>query len=269
MKSPAPGAVNHAIQKGKAMSANPVLDKLKRGEVSLGSWLNLASPTAAELMARAGYEWLVVDAEHTAWDLDATAHAFRAIQAGGAVPLARTWSHDPTAIGRLLDAGAMGIVVPHVSTPEQAEAIASAMRYPPAGTRSAGSGRGQFVIDDYRNQINDAVMVIPQIEDMEGVNNIEAIMSVEGVDVAYLGPNDLGISMGLSPDQHWKDPAHLEALEAVLEGARKCGKPAGLPVMDVDWGRRVIEQGFLMIDLSNDLRMLQATATSWLEEVSR
>ncbi len=262
------GAGVCGFQKGKVMSANPVRDKIMRGEVSLGSWLNLVSPTSAELMARAGYEWLVVDAEHSQWDMDSTAHAFRAIQAGGAVPLARTWSHDHTAIGRLLDAGAMGIVVPHVSTPEQAEAIASAMRYPPVGTRSAGSGRAQFVIDDYRNEINDAILVIPQIEDMEGVNNIEAIMSVEGVDVAYLGPNDLAISMGLTADQHWKHPAHLDALAAVLEGATKCGKPAGLPVMDIEWGKRVIDQGFLMVDLSNDLRMLQTAATNWLNELS-
>jgi 4-hydroxy-2-oxoheptanedioate aldolase len=249
------------------MGANPVRDKLMRGEVSLGSWLNLASPTSAEVMANAGYEWLVVDAEHSQWELNSIAHAFRAIQAGGAVPLARTWSHDYTAIGRLLDAGAMGIVAPHVSTPQQAEALASAMRYPPVGTRSAGSGRAQFAIPDYRNAINDAVMVIPQIEDLEGVNNIEAIMSVEGVDVAYLGPNDLGMSMGLTPDQHWKDPRHLDAISAVLEGAKKCGKPAGLPVMDVEAAKRFIDEGFLMIDLSNDLRMLQTAALSWLSEL--
>ena len=249
------------------MGANPVSDKITRGELSLGSWLNLASPTSAEVLANAGCEWLVVDAEHSQWEMDAIAHAFRAIQLGGAVPLVRSWSHDPTAIGRLLDAGAMGVVVPHVSTPEQAEALASAMRYPPRGTRSAGSGRAQFVIDNYRNEINDAVMVIPQIEDLEGVNNIEAIMSVEGIDVAYLGPNDLAISMGLPADQHWKAPEHLDAISKVLDGAKKCGKPAGLPVMDIEAGRRFIDEGFLMVCLSNDLRLLQSTMVNWLDQL--
>ena len=249
------------------MGANPVRDKIMRGEVSLGSWLNLAAPTSAELMATSGYEWLAVDAEHTQWELNSIAHAFRAIQAGGAVPFARSWSHDYTAIGRLLDAGAMGVIVPHVSTPEQAEAMASAMRYPPAGTRSAGSGRAQFTIRDYRNEINDAVLVIPQIEDMEGVNNIEAILSVEGIDVAFLGPNDLATSMGLTQDQHWNDPRHFDAIAAVLEGAKKVGKPAGLPVMDIPAAKHFIADGFQLIDLASDLRMLQTEASRWLSEL--
>ena len=90
------------------MSLNPVRDKLYRGEVSVGAWLNLGSPTAAAVMAEAGYEWLVVDAEHGQWDPQTIANTFRAIEARGAVPMARVWSHDATALGRLLDAGAMG-----------------------------------------------------------------------------------------------------------------------------------------------------------------
>jgi 4-hydroxy-2-oxoheptanedioate aldolase len=247
---------------------NPVRQKIQAGQPSYGSFLNLVSSIAAEALIEAGYEWLAVDVEHAQWDIGTTTEAFRATEARGGIPMARVQSHDPVVLARTLDAGAMGVIIPHVSTVEEAEAIAQACRYPPRGQRSAGSGRATINMAD-RDRINDELLVCPQIEDMEGVNNIEAIMSVEGVDVAYLGPNDLGISMGLTPDQHWKDQAHLDALAAVLEGATKCGKPAGLPVMDVEWGKRVIDQGFLMVDLSNDLRMLQAAATSWLSEVSQ
>ena len=102
---------------------NPIKEKLSSGQPSIGSWLNLASPMAAEVMAAAGFEWLVVDAEHSPFDLGDIAHTFRAIEARGAIPMARAWDHDPTTAARLLDAGAWGLVFPHVSTSEQAEKL--------------------------------------------------------------------------------------------------------------------------------------------------
>ena len=104
---------------------NSIITTLAEGKSSVGSWLNLASPLAAEVMAAAGFPWLVVDAEHTAFDMDLIAHTFRAIEARGAIPLARAWDHDPVTVARLLDAGAWGLVFPHVSTPEQAERLAA------------------------------------------------------------------------------------------------------------------------------------------------
>ena len=172
------------------MSLNPVREKLLRGEVSVGAWLNLGSPTAAEVMAAAGYDWLVVDAEHGQWDIATIANAFRAIEARDCVPMVRVWSHDATALGRLLDAGAMGIVLPHVSTAEQAAHAVQAMRYPPVGNRSSGTGRAVLMANDYKQEADSSILVIPQIEDMEGVNNAEAIMAIEGIDLAFLGPND-------------------------------------------------------------------------------
>ena len=169
---------------------NPVREKLSRGKVSIGSWLNLGSPLAGEVMADAGFEWLTVDAEHTAYDLSLIADTFRGIDARGAVSFVRAWDHDPVTMARLLDAGAYGIVIPHVSTPEQAAGIASAMRYPPVGIRSSGTGRMATFGSDYKATANDEIMCMPQIEDMEGINNAEAIMSLEGVDVGFLGPGD-------------------------------------------------------------------------------
>ena len=245
---------------------NPVREKLLRGEVSVGSWLNLASPLAAEVMAVAGCEWLVIDAEHSQWDLGLIAEGLRAIESQGCVPLVRPWSQDPTALARLLDAGALGLVIPHVSTPDQAEAIARAVRYSPRGERSAGTGRG--TIDPaWRAQINDNLLICPQIEDMEGVNNAAEIMAVDGMDVAYIGPGDLALSMGLTSADLYEHPDHVAAVAKILEGAKRNNKSAGTPVATVALARRLIEQGFTMLDFSSDLRILQAAATSQIKEI--
>lgn len=238
---------------------DPIRQLLNDSKPSVGSWLNLASPLAAEVMASAGYPWLVVDAEHAAFDMTLIADTFRAIEARGAVPLVRSWDHDPVTIGRLLDAGAWGIVFPHVSNPEQAEDLARAMRYPPAGNRSMGTGRSSL-IPDYRQQANDRVLCIPQIEDMEGIEKAEAIAAIDGVDIGFLGPNDLALSMGLAAGH----PDHEAALQQFLEGCQRAGTPCGIPVGNAEEARKRIDQGFQFIDLGNDLRFLKKTATQAL-----
>ena len=241
---------------------NPIRETLAAGEPSIGSWLNLASPLAAEVMAAAGYGWLAVDAEHTYYDMELIAHTIRAIEARGAIPLVRSWDHDPVTIARLLDAGAWGLVFPHISTPEQAEGIVRAMRYPPAGTRSVGTGRCQTISPDYRKWANDLILCIPQIEDLEGIENAEAIARVEGVDVGFLGPGDLAMSMGVEPGH----PDHEAALQRFHEGCKRASVPSGIPVSDGTAARRRIEEGFQFIDLSNDMRFLAEAARQALTD---
>ena len=234
---------------------NPVLAKLRRGEVSIGSWLNLASPLAAEVMAVGGCEWLVIDAEHAPWDLGLITEGIRAIESQGCVPLVRPWTNDPAWFGQILDAGAMGLVVPHVSTVAQAEAIAGAVRYPPRGHRSSGTSRA--TIDrGWTAQANDHLIICPQIEDLEGADNTEAIMAVDGMDVAYIGPSDLALSMGLTSADMFTNADHAAAIAKVLAGAQANGKPAGLPAPTVERARQLIAQGFTMLDYSSDYRIL-------------
>lgn len=244
---------------------NPIKETLAAGHPSIGSWLNLGSPLSAEVLAAAGFSWLCVDAEHTAYDMESIAHMFRAIEARGAVPLVRAWDHDPVTAGRLLDAGAYGIVFPHVSTPKQAEALAKAMRFPPQGTRSAGTGRCATLGSSYRKVFNDVVLCIPQIEDMEGIEHAEAIARVEGVDIGFLGPNDLAMSMGVEPGH----PEHEAALQRFLEGCQRAGTSCGLPTKDAAGTRARIAQGFRFIDVNNDLRILEAAAANLIAEINR
>ena len=243
---------------------NPIKDQLAANQPSIGSWLNLASPLAAEVMAAAGFEWLVVDAEHSPFDLGHIAHTFRAIEARGAIPMARAWDHDPVTAARLLDAGAWGLVFPHVSTPAQAEKIAQAMRYPPRGQRSVGTGRCVTISPYYRKSFDDAVLLIPQIEDMEGIENAEAIARVEGVDIGFLGPGDLAMSMGVEAGH----PDHEAALQAFREGCERAGKPCGIPVKDTAAAKQRIAEGFQLIDINNDLRFLEAAAQKAYQEAA-
>jgi 2-keto-3-deoxy-L-rhamnonate aldolase RhmA len=238
---------------------------LKSGKASIGSWLNLGSPLAAEVMAAAGFDWLVVDAEHTSYSMENISNMFRAIEARGAIPLARAWDHSSSTAGRLLDAGAYGIVFPHVSTPEQAKHLADSVRYPPIGSRSAGTGRCTTILNNYRNIFNDLVLCIPQIEDMEGINNAEAIARVEGVDIGFLGPNDLALSMDV-PVGH---PEHEKALRSFRLGCKTASIPCGIPVRDAQTANSRIEEGFQFIDINNDLRFLESVAMNQLKEIRK
>ena len=244
---------------------NTIRDDLVTGKPSIGSWLNLASPLSAEVMASAGFPWLVVDTEHSAFDMELIAHTFRAIEARGAIPLARAWDHDPVTAARLLDAGAWGLIFPHVSTPEQAQCLASAVRYPPAGTRSRGTGRCTMISSDYLKLANDQILCIPQIEDMEGIENAEAIARIEGVDIGFLGPADLAMAM----DVELGHPDHEAAIQRFRKSCARAGKPSGIPVLDATTARRRIDEGFRFIDLSNDLRMLSATARESLSDAQK
>lgn len=239
---------------------NPIRQALDAGKPSVGSWLNLGSPLAAEVMAAAGYPWLCIDAEHTPYDMESIAHMLRAIESRGALPLVRAWDHAPQTASRLLDAGARGICFPHVSTPEQAEALGRSMRYPPRGQRSVGSGRSNTLSPDYRALADDDLLCIVQIEDMEGIDNAEAIARVADVDIGFLGPTDLAASMGVPPG----DPALEQALQSFREGCARAGKPSGIPVADGAAARQRIGEGFLFIDLSSDMGLLQTAVTDQL-----
>ena len=235
---------------------NIIRQTLASGGPSVGSWLNLGAPLAAEIMAAAGYPWLCIDAEHTPYDMDSIAHMLRAIESRGALPLVRAWDHAPQTAARLLDAGARGICFPHVSTPEQAQSLARSMRYPPRGIRSIGSSRCSTLSPDYRTRADDDLLCIVQIEDMEGIGNAEAITRIADVDIGFLGPTDLAASMGVAPGSD----EHEAALQSFREGCARAGKPSGIPVADGDTARRRIREGFQFIDLSSDMTLLQTGA---------
>src|SRR5437868_11583049 len=185
------------------MRANPVKQQLRAGQPSLGTWLSLGSITAARFMARAGFSWLTVDIEHTLVGIETTTHMFAAIADAGCVPLARVPSNRHDHIKRVLDNGAMGVVVPMVNSRAEAEAAVSACLYPPTGTRSVGGSVHALNFGtsaaDYFAHADEEVLVVLQCEHILAVEHADEIFSVPGIDAIFVGPNDLAASMR-SPD---------------------------------------------------------------------
>jgi 4-hydroxy-2-oxoheptanedioate aldolase len=243
------------------IKTNPVVDKLRAGKPSVGSWLSLCSPAAAEAMARIGWDWLVVDVEHSPVGFETMVNCFRAVQLGGAVPMARVPWNETIWIQRTLDAGALGLVVPMVNTAEDAKAVVNNMRYATRGQRSFGGSRVASYIDgDYRTWTEDNLAIIVMIETAQAVENAEAILSVEGVVGCFIGPNDLALSMGLTPADTGPGTAHEAAIQEVLAAAKKTGKAAGKHCFTSPEVGVRIGQGFTYLALSSDAGFLGKAA---------
>ena len=226
------------------MRVNTAKQKMLRGKPAFGYALSLGSPLAAEKMARCGIDWLLIDCQHGSYHADSMAATMIACEGGTATPMARVARNDYTMIGRLLDEGALGIVVPMVHTVEDAAAAALAMRYPPRGGRSWGWSRASAYGDDYPDWIDDEVFLAVQIESVQAVENAEAIMAVPGVDGCWVGPGDLAFSMGIHPREQWTSDRHIRALERVVEACHNTGKIPGFCANDPHDALRRAAAGF-------------------------
>src|SRR5215470_3681500 len=180
------------------MKTNPVRAKLSQGQPSIGTWLTLADPLAARLMARVGFDWLTVELEHTATNLETAATIFAIVSASGSVPLVRVPWNTGENIKRVLDTGAWGIVVPMVNSRAEAEAVVKAARYRPIGERSIGGQLHATNFDTdaatYYAKANHEILVVVMAEHVHAVEQIENIVAVPGIDAVFVGPNDLHAS---------------------------------------------------------------------------
>ncbi|HXF68973.1 MAG TPA: aldolase/citrate lyase family protein [Thermoflexus sp.] len=243
------------------MIPNHTATRLRNGEATIGAWLGLGSPYAAALMARLGFDWLVVDTEHSPFGYDAMAQSVMAVLSTSTTPLVRVPWNDPVWIKLALDTGALGIVVPMVMNGEEARRAAEAARFPPQGVRSVGAWLGPSLHgEDYLTAINSQVMVVIQIEHIAAVERADEICAAEGVDVIFIGPNDLAASMGLLGTNFRENPAWEEAIQTVLRAAQRAGRPAGMMCLSVEealWRR---DQGFRFLAVASDARYIQQTA---------
>jgi 2-keto-3-deoxy-L-rhamnonate aldolase RhmA len=234
-------------------------DKLHRKELVLGSWITLGNPAIAEIMARAGFDWLVVDLEHSVIDISVAADLIRTIDLCGVAPLVRLTSNDPDQIKRVMDAGAHGIVVPMVNTPAEASRAVAATRYGPAGSRGVGLARAQGYgvnFPEYLRWQQDGPVVIVQIEHKNAVERLEDIMKVPGVDGFLIGPYDLSCSMGI-PGQ-FERAEFIASMTRIREAGQQLGVAAGLHIVEPDLERlaQVIREGFTFVAYSVDTRIL-------------
>jgi 4-hydroxy-2-oxoheptanedioate aldolase len=253
------------------MKQNLVKQKIRRGEPTIGTWLSLASVVAAEQMALAGFDWLTIDLEHAPTNWETAMAMVAVVGAQDVAPLVRVPSSSDENIKRALDLGAMGIIAPMVTSPEQARAVVASCKYPPDGIRSFAGGRNAaaWATDSstYFRQANDEIFVCIQIENVPSVENIDAILAVQGVDCAFVGPQDLTGALGLPPQLDHPDPAFEQAVERVIASAKKHGIGSGLMVGSVASARRWHERGASMISLAAEARILAVAATQAVKEI--
>ena len=176
------------------MKPNPVRQALRAGRVTIGTWIQIGHPTVAEVLANAGFDWIAADCEHTELGLAEFAAVARGLHGRGSVPLVRVRENDTLAIRQMLDLGALGVIVPLVNTPADAARAVRAAKYPPDGVRGFAFHRGNnWGVDfaDYAANANDQIAVVVMIESKEAVENIDAILAVEGVDGVFIGPYEI------------------------------------------------------------------------------
>lgn len=234
-------------------------EKLRERKLTVGSWITLAHPGIAEIMARAGFEWLAVDLEHSVITIREAEELIRVINLSGATPLVRLTSNHPDQIKRVMDAGAHGIIVPMVNSKADAEKAVSAVYYPPRGKRGVGLARAQAYgsnFEGYRSWLSTEAVVIVQIEHIESVYNLETILSVNGVDGFIVGPYDLSASMGRPGE--FEHPDMVEAMKKIRTISASMGKSGGLHVIEPDAERlrQCINDGYTFLAYSLDIRML-------------
>jgi 2-dehydro-3-deoxyglucarate aldolase len=237
-------------------------EKLQKRELTIGSWLTLGHTAIAEIMAKAGFEWLVVDMEHSVITLDVAQQLIQVIEGCGVMPLVRVGENNPNIIKRVMDAGAYGVIVPMVNDSQQAEAAVRAVKYPPVGTRGVGLARAQgygHTFDEYAATLNQESIVIAQIEHIEAVDNLESIISVNGIDGCIIGPYDLSGSLGVPGKFDHADVS--AALKKVEQTCKKRKVALGFHIIQPDY-RLVLEKvsrGYSFIGFSLDILFLGNT----------
>lgn len=238
---------------------------MRRGEASVGSWMSMAHPSIAEILSMAGYDWVVIETEHTAIDVSEVLRLIIAIEQRGCIPLVRLAWNDPIQAKAVLDSGAAGVLVPMVNTKADAQLAVNMTKYPPLGFRGVGLARAQGYgenFDEYVKQANDDSLLIVQIEHKDAVANIEEILSVPGIDGTFIGPYDLSLSLGI-PGQI-RHPEVVAAKKKVREATMARGLVAGVhfvhPSTAAEDCKQAVAEGYRFIAVGTDILFLGDSA---------
>lgn len=230
---------------------------LAAGRTQIGLWSSLSSNYTVEVIAGAGFDWILLDTEHAPNDLESLLSQLQVVQAYPAAPVVRVAWNDMVTIKRVLDVGAQSLLVPFVSTADEARAAVSYTRYPPKGVRGvAGTTRASRFgrIRDYTARVEDELCVLVQVETREGLDNIEAICEVEGVDGVFIGPADLHASMGYTGQT--ANPEVMPLIEEAMRRIRRAGKAPGfLTPVEAD-ARRMLQAGAQFVAVGADIGIL-------------
>jgi 2-keto-3-deoxy-L-rhamnonate aldolase RhmA len=249
------------------MKPNRVKQLLREGKATCGSWVSLCSPMATEVMGMLGYDWLLIDMEHGAGDYQTLVHQLQAIGcAGDTEPIVRVQWNDPVVLKRVLDAGARGVMVPGIKTVEEARRAIAGIKYPPQGIRGIASVRGgRYGLDaGYLKESNNEIAMFLQIETKEAVAAIEAILALPGIDVCFVGPNDLAADLG-----HTGDMGNAEvvaAIKKVEDAANAKGIPLGTVSRGWEFAKPLFDRGYRAVSILSDLHHMLNAARGSLEQ---
>ncbi len=227
------------------------------GDAAVNGWLTIPSSFAAETMAHQGWDTLTIDMQHGMIDDAALVPMLQAISTTDTVPIVRVPWLEPGIVMRALDAGAYGVICPMVNTREDAQKLVAYTHYPPRGTRSFGPMRAVLYAGvDYVQHANDTIAVFAMIETAEALDNLDAILSVEGLDAIYIGPSDLSLALGCKPTFDDLEPKAFEAVEHILARAKAHGVVAGIHNGTPAAALKRIAKGFQFVTISSDARLM-------------
>lgn len=244
--------------------------KLKNNELTIGSWIMMGNPMSVEVMALAGFEWLVIDIEHTSIDLPTAENLIRTIQSKDIKALVRVSKNEEVIIKRILDMGADGIIVPMVCSKDDAMQAVNYAKYPPLGKRGVGlyraSGYGTK-FEEYKKWVNEELVIIVQIEHIDSVNNLDEILEVEGIDGTIIGPYDLSGSLGF-PGEFERDDLK-NSIEKILNTCKLKNIASGFHVVDTnpDSLKLKIEQGCTFLAYGIDYFFMRDSAIDGMNKL--
>jgi len=249
---------------------NTLKEKLHNKTLTIGSWITLGHTSIAEIMAKAGFDWLTIDLEHSAITFEQTQQLIQIIDLAGVTPLVRVGENSAYLIKRVMDSGAHGVIVPMVNSKKDAQYAVDSVKYPPIGKRGVGLARAQgygFEFEEYKRFDKEDSIVIVLIEHIDAVNNIEEILSVDGIDAFIIGPYDLSASMGMPGE--FNHPDVKAALARVIEYSKIYKKASGFHVISTDPNEvtKKVDEGYKFIAFSLDILLLGTTCREGLKSI--
>lgn len=241
---------------------NRLKQMLKQGKVAIGTEITINHPDVAEAIGQIGYDWVMIDTEHAPLDVGDVQNLLQAMGASQIVPVARVTWNDFVLVKRLLDVGVQGIIFPWINSKEEATKAVQSMKYPPFGVRGVGPRRAGTIYPDYMSTANKELFIGVQIESQRAVDNLDEILSVQGIDAALLGAGDMTMNMGIFGDL--KSPKFIANTERIAEVCKRHNVAAGQLGCD-DVGKRV-SQGYTILNRRNDIGLLVEEAARSLAE---
>jgi len=244
---------------------NPLKEKLQRDEAVIGTFVQIGHPDVTEWLSHLGFDWLLLDTEHSPTHLESLQRMMQAMTGTNCVPIVRPQWNDPVVIKRILDIGAYGVLIPMVNSREDAENAVKACKYPPDGIRGFGPRRAGMFDPDYFKTANDELLIAVQIETDRALKNLDEILAVPGIDAIYIGPWDLSVSLGFGVPPKWDEPKYVAAFDRVLEASGRHKKPAGMftTIDNIEWA---VRKGFRFNTVDDDDTFLMRGAQQAVEK---